>query len=334
MAAGHGHEARAPYEPGTQLSTSRSSGSIRPSRRTPCVLLLEARPQPLEATAAWCARGDARARSRRREARAAIADARLQELRADPVVEAHAPRDLAHVRAELLGHVRDLVDEADLRGEEGVRGELHHLGARHVGAHHHAAERRVERLDAVREVLGAAVGADHHAVGVHEVVDRAPLLQELGRGHVAEALAARARSSGRCPPARCSSSRARGPSTSPELGDHGLHAREVGVAGVGRRRVHAAEQQLRVRHRLGHVGREVQALGVLHDQLGRGRARGSAPRRGASDSTFSGTMSRAQTSCPSSAKQAAVTRPTQPTPMTPIGSLSGIERERLVEAAA
>ena len=33
-------------------------------------------------------------------------------------------------------------------------------------------------------------------------------------------------------------------------------------------------------------------------------------------------MSRAQTSWPSSAKQAAVTRPTQPTPMTPIGSLS------------
>ena len=47
---------------------------------------------------------------------------------------------------------------------------------------------------------------------------------------------------------------------------------------------------------------------------------GTSPRE--SDSTFSGTMSRAQTSWPSSAKQAAVTRPTQPTPMTPIGSLS------------
>ena len=47
---------------------------------------------------------------------------------------------------------------------------------------------------------------------------------------------------------------------------------------------------------------------------------GTSPR--ASDSTFSATMSRAQTSWPSSAKQAAVTRPTQPTPMTPIGSRS------------
>src|SRR5215204_2200657 len=47
---------------------------------------------------------------------------------------------------------------------------------------------------------------------------------------------------------------------------------------------------------------------------------GTSPR--ASDATLSGTMSRAQTSWPNSAKQAAVTRPTQPTPMTPIGSLS------------
>ncbi len=54
---------------------------------------------------------------------------------------------------------------------------------------------------------------------------------------------------------------------------------------------------------------------------------GTSPR--ASDSTFSGTMSRAHTSWPSSAKQAAVTRPTQPTPMTPIGSLSGMKAERL-----
>ena len=65
-----------------------------------------------------------------REAGAAVADARAQELRPDPLVEAHAARDLLDVGAQLLGHVRDLVDERDLRGEEGVRGELDHLGAR------------------------------------------------------------------------------------------------------------------------------------------------------------------------------------------------------------
>src|SRR5215208_3208282 len=47
---------------------------------------------------------------------------------------------------------------------------------------------------------------------------------------------------------------------------------------------------------------------------------GTSPRE--SDSTFSGMMSRAQTSWPSSAKHVAVTRPTQPAPTTPIGSLA------------
>jgi hypothetical protein len=39
-------------------------------------------------------------------------------------------------------------------------------------------------------------------------------------------------------------------------------------------------------------------------------------------SIFSGAMSRATTGCPRSAKQAAVTKPTQPTPTTPIGVFS------------
>src|SRR3954451_19587377 len=47
---------------------------------------------------------------------------------------------------------------------------------------------------------------------------------------------------------------------------------------------------------------------------------GSSPRR--SESTFSGRISRTTTRWPSSAKQVAVTRPTQPAPSTPIGSFS------------
>ena len=58
------------------------------------------------------------------EARAAEADPGLQELRADAVVEAHAARDLDDVGAGLLAHVRDLVDERDLRRQEGVGGSL------------------------------------------------------------------------------------------------------------------------------------------------------------------------------------------------------------------
>ena len=44
-----------------------------------------------------------------------------------------------------------------------------------------------------------------------------------------------------------------------------------------------------------------------------------------SASTFSGTISRTTTLWPSSAKQAAVTRPTQPAPTTPIGSRSSAQ---------
>src|SRR4051794_40811039 len=51
---------------------------------------------------------------------------------------------------------------------------------------------------------------------------------------------------------------------------------------------------------------------------------GTSPR--ASDSIFSCTMSRTWTSWPSSAKQAAVTSPTQPAPITPMGSRAFMRR--------
>jgi hypothetical protein len=70
-----------------------------------------------------------------REARAAEADAGLQELRADAVVQAHPLGHLDDVRARLLADVGDLVDERDLRGQERVGGELDHLGRRDVRAH-------------------------------------------------------------------------------------------------------------------------------------------------------------------------------------------------------
>ena len=70
-----------------------------------------------------------------REAGAAEADAGAQEVRAEPVVEADALRDVDDVGADELADVRDLVDEADARREERVRGELHELGRRDVRAH-------------------------------------------------------------------------------------------------------------------------------------------------------------------------------------------------------
>src|SRR5439155_21780017 len=59
-----------------------------------------------------------------REARATEADARAQEMRAEPVVEADPLCDRLDVGADEPADVRDLVDEADARREERIRREL------------------------------------------------------------------------------------------------------------------------------------------------------------------------------------------------------------------
>ena len=147
------------------------------------------------------------------EAAAAEADPGLQELRADAVVEAHPARDLDDVGAGLLADVGDLVDERDLRRQEGVRGELDHLGARDVGAHERRLQRRVQLDDGVAGPV--AVVPDDDAVGMQEVLDRRSLLQELGAGDVLQPVAAalreaRAGAPRRCRTARSTSSPARG----------------------------------------------------------------------------------------------------------------------------
>ena len=79
-------------------------------------------------------------------------------------------RDLDDVGAGLLADVGDLVDEGDLGGQEGVRGELDHLRRADVRAHERRVERRVELHDRVAGPV--AVVADDDAVGLQEV--RAP----------------------------------------------------------------------------------------------------------------------------------------------------------------
>ena len=115
-----------------------------------------------------------------RETGAPVADPGSQERRADALVEAHAAGDLADVGADLLADVGDLVDEGDLGREEGVGGELDHLGAGDVGVDDLAAQRLVEGRDGIARGAVAGIGADHDAVGVEEVGDRRALLEELG----------------------------------------------------------------------------------------------------------------------------------------------------------
>ena len=142
------------------------------------------------------------------KARTAVADAGVQEVRADAPVEAHARGHDAHVGADLLADVGDLVDERDLGRQEGVGGVLDHLGAGHGGAHDRGVDAGVERGDAV--AVGIVVGADHDAVGVQHVVERGALAQELGvgrRSRCRQRPRRRARRSRTrpCPRARCSS---------------------------------------------------------------------------------------------------------------------------------
>ena len=104
-----------------------------------------------------------------------------------------------------------------------------------------------------------------------------------------------------------------------ELLDHLVDAREVGVAGVGRRGVDAAEQQLGATEQLGHVGREVRRSAFLASSSVRpGSWIGTSPARERSDLLVDDVAR-----VPRDGRARRSRRPyepTQPTPITPIGS--------------
>ncbi len=105
-----------------------------------------------------------------RETAPTVADACLQEMLADASIHTHAARDLQHIRAQPLAHDRDLVDEADARGQKGVRGVLDHLGGADVGDQGGRFERRVQFGD---RLSGFAVERPEHvAIRVHKIRDR------------------------------------------------------------------------------------------------------------------------------------------------------------------
>ena len=159
-------------------------------------------------------------------------------------------RDLDDVRAGRLADVRDLVDERDARHQERVRGQLDHLGRVDVGAHDRRVDRRVERRDGVAVLL--LERADDDPVRLHEVAHGAALGEELRVRRVADVvepalveagahLLAGADRHGRLHHEDRSPARARR-----QLVDDRPDPREVGVAGVRRRRVDADEQELAV----------------------------------------------------------------------------------------
>ncbi len=118
--------------------------------------------------------------------------------------------DVVDVGPHAFANPRHLVDETDLRRKHRVGHVLRHLGA--LGRH------RQQRLvgPQVRLIqIGQHVDhllsprADHHPVGLHEVVDRHALLEKLGiAGHVDVAAGQLLQPRGQLrrwfPPARCS----------------------------------------------------------------------------------------------------------------------------------
>src|SRR5207247_9150358 len=78
-------------------------------------------------------------------------------------------------------------DEADPRRQERVRGELDHLRRRDARPHEGRLETLVERSHAIAVLVAGR--SDHDPIWVPEVLDPAPLGEELRARDVADALA-------------------------------------------------------------------------------------------------------------------------------------------------
>ena len=120
------------------------------------------------------------------EARAAVADAGLEEFRADPLVQTHAPRDFLDIGAESLADAGNFVDKADLGCQKRVRGVFDHLGRAYVGLDDGRLRLKVA-VQPRHAVDGPRVrAAEHDAIRMAEVVDRGSLAQKFGVADDAE----------------------------------------------------------------------------------------------------------------------------------------------------
>ncbi len=111
------------------------------------------------------------------KARAAKAGPGMQKLAADAAVETDPLSDVLDVGADRLAQIGDLVDEGDLGGEKGVGRVFDQFGGGDRGEY----DRRLDQIE--RPGAGPlAVGADHHPVGAHEILDRRTFAQKFRVG--------------------------------------------------------------------------------------------------------------------------------------------------------
>ena len=118
-----------------------------------------------------------------REARSPVAWPRKQERRPDAPVAADATAHMRHIRSHGLAQAGNLIHEGDPGREHRIGRVFRHLRRRDVhhderiaGAH----ERCVQLLDHARGLV--RVHADDDTIGLHEVLDRRPFLQEFRVG--------------------------------------------------------------------------------------------------------------------------------------------------------
>src|SRR4051794_24375367 len=112
-----------------------------------------------------------------------VAKTGVEEGTTDTTIITHAVRDLLYVCTQPLAYLRYLIDEADLGGQEGVRGVFDHLSCVEISDHDRRTERRVE---AGHRLRGHAVGgADDPPARPKKILyGRAPPQEPGARPHL------------------------------------------------------------------------------------------------------------------------------------------------------
>jgi len=114
------------------------------------------------------------------QAAAAEPHARVEELRADPLVEAQDSGEVGDIGVRRLADLGQHVHQRDPRGEHDVRGHLCQLGGRQVGAHDRHPLADLRCVDLTEDLVGlVALHAEDQPVRAQGVLDRVPLPEEL-----------------------------------------------------------------------------------------------------------------------------------------------------------
>ena len=125
------------------------------------------------------------------EARPTVANAGVDELRANSGVAADAFADLVDIGPHDFAEIGDVVHEGNFRRQHGIGRILGHLGGGNVHEEHGVTVQRKGFVESGQHFLSAiGFNSANDAIRLHEVIDGRTFLQELGiGGHVERELA-------------------------------------------------------------------------------------------------------------------------------------------------